>query len=92
VTGPIYLAGSRAGSSFKKSRTSGAKALVRPVFYGTAKPVPFVQNIFSPGLRWSPALGDHLSIVPGTASWGNFSRPFGTESAFHGNPGLRPGL
>jgi len=29
-----------------KKRTSGAKALIFSILYGTAKPVPFVQRIF----------------------------------------------
>jgi hypothetical protein len=30
----------------EKKRTSGAKALIHSILYGTAKPVPFVQSSF----------------------------------------------
>jgi hypothetical protein len=33
-------------NTFVATNTSGAKALIALVFYGTAKAVPFVQRIF----------------------------------------------
>jgi hypothetical protein len=48
-----------------KKRTPGAKALISPRFYGTAKPVPFVQRRL-PSLHYShqPAQYGTTEVVP----------------------------